>query len=414
MAIASLLEVRMADGSEPPTGSAARLLADFDLSAAMHGARGRRRLLGVLTEDLDRVASDAELDLVLSSLRESNFIVDRGEHVAEYLEPPDLGPEFRAKALRPRIRRPDEPEVGEQCYSATLIGLRAARLCAGLRNRQTRPPWLLGGDRVEDQILLSIGGSVASTLQVTLDCCNTPEEQISPAIAKLVASGLLETVGDDETPRYRASLAGTVRQRTLLNDVIAVLMRLALPPNGSEGAIPPALRIQPERKLGLLKSLNEEQLCRRVIIPLLEAMGYLDVSYNNGPQERGKDIFCWKTDELGERESLAIMAKAGDVTGAASGGNSSAITIANQMRQLFFDPVVAPPAVRGVLMDRCWVVISGRFVGDALSKVENELRLIPLTRSARWIDGQRLVRLLDHRLPAVWATLLEATSEREA
>ena len=406
MTIASLIEVRLADGSEPPAGAAARLLVDFDPFWSMHGLRGRRRLLGVLSEEIGRVASDAELDAVLSSLLGRGFIESQGEYVGEYMGPFGVGPNI-SEGARIRISQPDEPEVGEWCYRPTFAGLRAARLCAELRAPMGRCPWVLGSDRVDDQVVLAAGGGSGTALEFSLRCSNTPEQQIGDAVARLVAGDVLEPDGDrDGTPLYRPTLAGEVRCRELKKEVGSVVARLVLPPAGWEQAVPAALRIQPERKLELLGNLTEDQLCRRVIMPLLTAIGFLDVTYNGGPQERGKDIYCWRADELGAHQWLAVLAKAGDVTGAAA-GNSSTLAIAAQMRQVFFDPVVAAPAGRGVHMDRCWVILSGRLLGDALSKVENELRGMPLMRSTRWIDGSRLVRLLDMHYSQVWSALLE-------
>lgn len=46
-----------------------------------------------------------------------------------------------------------------------------------------------------------------------------------------------------------------------------------------------------------------------MLIPLLESMGYGSVDYNGGPHELGKDVICWKTDELNELHLTVVQVK---------------------------------------------------------------------------------------------------------
>ena len=56
--------------------------------------------------------------------------------------------------------------------------------------------------------------------------------------------------------------------------------------------------------------MDEATLRVKVLLPLLRAMKYRDVhEYHGGSGEKGKDIVCWKQDELGCRVNLAIVAK---------------------------------------------------------------------------------------------------------
>lgn len=58
-----------------------------------------------------------------------------------------------------------------------------------------------------------------------------------------------------------------------------------------------------------LEQMREAELVS-VLISLMKAMAYQDVAeYHGGAGEQGKDIVCWKTDELGNRTNLAVVVK---------------------------------------------------------------------------------------------------------
>src|SRR4051812_43749905 len=102
-------------------------------------------------------------------------------------------------------------------------------------------------------------------------------------------------------------------------------------------------------------------------MPLLTALGFRNVDYNNGPNERGKDVVGWKPDELDQPSWIAVVAKAADITGASS-GNSSVMTVAIQITQALNEGYAAPPSGREIQIDRVWVITSHRIVPDALEK----------------------------------------------
>ena len=398
----SILDVRLADGSEPPTGAPARVLIALD--AVMHSepeTMGREHLLRALSEYLDVVPSQSELDAVLTPLIQRGWVTDCGSYEPEYLPLPD----FAAGIALPKLRKPrmNPPKDGEQCYKLTSEGRRVARVCVGLVYPAPRP-WFLGDERVNDQIVLATNDHSTTLNGAALDLPHLREDRIVVAVEAAIDAGLLERAADDAT-KWSLTVAGALHKKRLEGEIGAVFVRMLACGAPDDKQIPVALRLDPARKLELLKSFTEEELCVRVVMPLLEALGFLDVTYNNGPQERGKDIYCWKPDELGEQQWLSVLAKAGDLRGAAS-GNSSTLTVVNQIRQGLLDPVVVPPAATRVVVDRCWVIFSGDFVGDALSKVEHELRGQVLLRATKWVPGKRLVRLLDRHCPSIWAKLL--------
>jgi hypothetical protein len=298
MTIASLLEVRLVDGRTPPVGAPARLLIALDGGlTARPEKRGRKHLLRALSELLERAPTDDELDAVLAPLVASGAVEDCGPYEPAYMNIPQLFPGMKV----PRVREPtpyDSPQDGERCYRLTPAGHRTARLCLGLHNVFIGPPWLLGADRIDDQVVLAIGArQLATRLAIGLTCSNTPEPDIDAALARVVADGLADEGGaGEEGMRYAATLAGEVRHKALRTEVSAIAQRLFLEASGASVPPPVPLQLAPDRKLALLQSISEERLCREVIMPMLQAMGFFGVTYNNGPQERGKDIYCWRTD----------------------------------------------------------------------------------------------------------------------
>jgi hypothetical protein len=82
-----------------------------------------------------------------------------------------------------------------------------------------------------------------------------------------------------------------------------------------------------------LKSLNEAELRRQVLISLFQAMGFQDVAEYHGSDEFGKDIVMWQKDVLKGRLNFAVVVKVKNISGAASRGQVS--EICTQVRQCF-------------------------------------------------------------------------------
>jgi hypothetical protein len=301
----------------------------------------------------------------------------------------------------PIFRKLGDPEPGDPCFRLLPAGVKPAQLCADLERFNPLPPWLLGPDRLLDQLLIAatphwpFGPS-----RLDIACCCTSTDDVIAGFEQCVASGLFEPAASTSSD-YRLSAAGEGRRKQLERDVAELLQHLRAPD------LPKAPRpflLEPQRKAILLDGLDEAQLCKRVLIPLLRALGFRDVHYNNGPNERGKDVLGWKIDELDQPSWLAVVAKAVDISGAA-GGNNSVLTISTQIDQALNEGYAAPPIGRVIHIDRCWVITSGRIVPDALEKAKGTLESRGHTRFVRWIQGSALIELIDRRLPGLWAEL---------
>jgi hypothetical protein len=86
------------------------------------------------------------------------------------------------------------------------------------------------------------------------------------------------------------------------------------------------------------RGLNEADLRRLVLMPLLERMGYKGVfEWHGGAGELGKDIVGWKQSDIGTRWNLAVVAK---VTRLSSNNEiGDAVTQVSQaLNTTFMDP----------------------------------------------------------------------------
>src|SRR5262245_45981445 len=53
----------------------------------------------------------------------------------------------------------------------------------------------------------------------------------------------------------------------------------------------------------------ERDFTARILVPLFKALGYTTVDFHGGPDEQGKDLICWRVDELDEVELAVVQVK---------------------------------------------------------------------------------------------------------
>ena len=163
-----------------------------------------------------------------------------------------------------------------------------------------------------------------------------------------------------------------------------------------------------------IQSLDEDQLVDEVLIPLLKAMGFRDVTkHHGGSAEQGKDIICWKTDELGLRRNLAIVAKATPITARANMASGSTGEVLTQIQQAFGKSFIDPVSTEPREVHECWVISSQRILKEAEDSIRSALStngLLP--RLTTFINGDRLWELVEQYMPisAVWQKLQEASN----
>lgn len=83
--------------------------------------------------------------------------------------------------------------------------------------------------------------------------------------------------------------------------------------------------------------LSEADFRRLVLVPLLNKLGFMGVFEFHGGRELGKDIVAWQANKLGNRENIAVVAKADKISGTQGSG-----AVAGQVRQALNAPYADP------------------------------------------------------------------------
>jgi|GEM_PF-1372540 len=106
-----------------------------------------------------------------------------------------------------------------------------------------------------------------------------------------------------------------------------------------------------------MQNMSEDELVDKVIMPLLESMGYQDVmKTHGGAGEQGKDVVAWKEDDLGVRRNLAVVAKAVRMTGKANPGRGTAGEVQAQIQQCFGKGFLSAKSFENQQVHNVWVV----------------------------------------------------------
>jgi hypothetical protein len=156
-----------------------------------------------------------------------------------------------------------------------------------------------------------------------------------------------------------------------------------------------------EDKKEIIKKLRESELRRNVIIPLLKAAGYSDVHEFHGTIEKGKDILFREPNKLGESFIHAVMVSKEDISGVV-GDSKSASRILEQAEMVFNESYKDKYTGKIVSVDRCWVITSGNITPQAIESISGKLEKYNLNRLIRFIDGDKVIELIDQHYPQFW------------
>lgn len=158
-----------------------------------------------------------------------------------------------------------------------------------------------------------------------------------------------------------------------------------------------------DKKIELLKSLNEDELRSKLLVPLFTKMGFIDPIVHHHSNEKGKDIVLKEFDsKFKNTRYIAVVVKAGDINGSAS-GNLSYFTLINQIKQAVNEPYKHIYDLKEVFIDQIIIIISGRFLATSLESVYGTLKQDKLDKTIREpIDINRLSNLIDEYFPEYW------------
>lgn len=157
-----------------------------------------------------------------------------------------------------------------------------------------------------------------------------------------------------------------------------------------------------------MQNMSEDDLCQQVLIPLLRAMRYRDVTYvHGGSAEQGKDIVCWKEDVLGTRHNLAIVAKAVKMSGKAKVARGTAGEISTQIQQCFGEKFPDPITSEQQNVHECWVVSNKVITKEAEIAIRSSISPSTLERNVKFVNRDQLWACVEHYMPnsAIWDKL---------
>lgn len=111
---------------------------------------------------------------------------------------------------------------------------------------------------------------------------------------------------------------------------------------------------------------DEKRFTLEVILPLLRKMEFVDIKYNHGVREYGKDATFSENNKFGMRKNTAIQVKAGDISGKASGELDNII---GQIDHAFTMPYIDTSSRERRYISEIIIIISGRFTDNAKEKI---------------------------------------------
>ena len=144
-----------------------------------------------------------------------------------------------------------------------------------------------------------------------------------------------------------------------------------------------------------LQGLSERCLTTKVLVPLFNALGFDKVDYHGGPYENGKDLICWKTDELGCIELAVAQVKKYQPTSAASDTRCFG-EIITQLQQASETPV---PNINGQKFYPSMIYFITPFQIETRALQSRFEGYTTLKPRPKIIDGPFLVKLIRENLP---------------
>lgn len=112
--------------------------------------------------------------------------------------------------------------------------------------------------------------------------------------------------------------------------------------------------------------ISEIRFTIEVLLPLFRNMGFIDVKYNHGKREFGKDITFSEMDRFGVRRNYGVQVKAGNLSGEAG---SEIDKIIAQIGDAFSIPYVNTTSRERRYISDLIIAISGRFTDNAKEKI---------------------------------------------
>jgi hypothetical protein len=132
---------------------------------------------------------------------------------------------------------------------------------------------------------------------------------------------------------------------------------------------------------------DEKKFCLELLLPLLRNMGFVDIEYNHGKREFGKDVTFSEIDKFGVRRNYGVQVKAGDLSGEAGAEIDKIIA---QIDDAFKMAYINTTNREKRYISDLIVAISGRFTDNAKDKIMEKVD----RRNLYFIDVDKIQELL--------------------
>ena len=167
----------------------------------------------------------------------------------------------------------------------------------------------------------------------------------------------------------------------------------------------PLVAVQTEFMVAMesLRKIDEISSHKAIYEPLLQRMGYQNVTYCHGQFERGKDFVCIDKNRLGHADLTVIQIKNSKIT-ADSTSSDSAIGIINQIDRCLNTKIMNPLTHREELPRRVVLFTSHPFPDHGVAGMSD--RLEQLRRVCEIVEGTTILELLKEYLTEIYVELL--------
>ena len=156
-----------------------------------------------------------------------------------------------------------------------------------------------------------------------------------------------------------------------------------------------------KEKLEILQKLDEKKLKNDVLISLFRTMEFNDVIDYHGSVEEGKDLIFFEENKIGEREYIAVQAKAVKIHGRV-GEKGNASEVLTQAQQAFTSTFVDVYDGKEKRVDKVFIVSSHEIDSSAKESIRGTLQSINIFKHISFIEGDKLVELIDRYMPSLF------------
>lgn len=137
---------------------------------------------------------------------------------------------------------------------------------------------------------------------------------------------------------------------------------------------------------------NEKEFTLSLVIPLLRKLGFVNVRYNHGKREFGKDIIFSRRTEFEEYEFWGAQVKYGNISG---GANSEIDIIISQIEDAMRIPFYDVYTRKKEKLSKVAIIISGKFTENAVEKICEKIEVNAIKNNIVFIDSDKINSLTE-------------------